>query len=91
VPKVIQEFEVWVRELLSKFITGNTQLRVWASDDIDPNIRKHINSLRIPIVGGEPSLLLHNIGRSKHDKNLETRVNAIFQTDGVARYIHRPH
>jgi hypothetical protein len=56
-------------------------LPFWKSQRGTTAFRDHIAALRIPDIGGLPSLLVHELGRVTHDDQLAARVSELFRQD----------
>ena len=71
-----------MRDLVSMANETSSFLPIWEpKKHIDPRFRKYIRSLQIPVVsGGQPSLLLHNLGVESRQMNREraARIPHIF-------------
>jgi len=70
-----------VRDHINRILSteGGFRLPIWKSHHGQNRFEKHIASLGIPLVQESPSLLLHDLGCTTHDKRLNTRVSELFR------------
>lgn len=71
----VHTFLKGISEPIRRVVAGSATLGVW-SPGPGPQYQQHLQDLRIPLLDGKPSLLLHNLG--KEDPVVEKRVNNIF-------------
>ncbi|KXN84651.1 hypothetical protein AN958_12029 [Leucoagaricus sp. SymC.cos] len=69
-----------VEEPLTKLINGRVSLPTWPPKNkyVRPEIRHHLERLKIPIIQDRPNLLLHEWGSFKHDSVLKERLENVF-------------
>lgn len=80
VEKLVQNFLQEIEGSILEVVAGRASIPTWTPPDvdIDPADQRHITNLKIPILGGKPSLLLHNWGLFSSNPSLKKRLENIF-------------
>jgi hypothetical protein len=81
-----------VRDAVESYLSKNVHLPIWTPQKGSQAMRDHIAALQIPQLSRSsaisfPSLLLHNLGQTPHDKSLDDRIDKLFNmSDAMYEY-----
>ncbi|XP_006457031.1 hypothetical protein AGABI2DRAFT_122905 [Agaricus bisporus var. bisporus H97] len=80
VEKSVQDFLQEIEDPVSRIVAGHTSIPIWSfnGENVSQAGQRHLANLKIPALGGKPSLLLHNWGRFSNDPILKKRLENLF-------------
>ncbi|PVF95648.1 hypothetical protein CPB86DRAFT_710796 [Serendipita vermifera] len=80
-----------IESAIESYLQDDVQLPHWEPQRGTPEMRSHIESLKLPASSSSsssfPSLLLHNLGELSHDRLLPERIKGIFSTEIELRFL----
>ena len=83
VPAVLKRRVHVLRRFITKYLEKQDEFPIWSPNPGEPPVDQatadFIHNLKIPDIGGKPSLLLHGLGSFSQDPATQNRLNNIFQ------------
>ncbi|XP_006457032.1 hypothetical protein AGABI2DRAFT_122906 [Agaricus bisporus var. bisporus H97] len=80
VQDAVRDFICGIDGCISKAVGEHVPIPIWQFEGeyVTQEDQRHFANLEIPVLGGKPSLLLHNLGRFPRDPDLQKRLENIF-------------